>query len=92
MKVVTIVFLFLLVAAPAGIADMFKPSPICSAPYKPYRFNSEYEYDAWMQQVRQYRQCIARFVDEQYEASERHMQAAEEAIEEWNRYARDNLQ
>jgi len=72
-------------------ADTFTPSHMCSKPYKPFEFNSQYEVDTFNEDVRRYKQCILDFVEEQNEAIRNHQNAQEEAIEEWNRFVRYEL-
>jgi len=89
MKKLTHVAMLLLLSAPA-IADWYQPSNRCSEPTKPYKFTSQYEVDSYNADVKQYKQCISDFVDEQAEAAKRHQAAASAAIDEWNRFARQN--
>ena len=72
-------------------ADMITPSHMCSKPYKPLEFTSQYEVDTFNDDVRRYKQCIVDFVEEQNQAIKNHQDAQEEAIEEWNRYVRYEL-
>jgi|GEM_PF-667534 len=69
-------------------ADMFTPSHSCHKPYRPYQFTSEYEVSNYNSEVDSYKRCIEEFVDEQKDASNHHRDAAREAIEEWNSFAR----
>lgn len=74
--------------APAPLlADSFKPSHHCSEPYVPYEFDSEWERDSFIDEVEDYKECISDFVEEQNDAVRNHQSAAEEAIEDWNRFA-----
>lgn len=41
--------------------------------------------------VRRYKKCIDAFVEEQNEQAKHHQDAADEAIEEWNRFVRYEL-
>ena len=72
-------------------ADMFSPSHSCFKPNRPYEFTSEWELDNFMNDVERYKQCISDFVDEQQEEARNHIEAADEAVEEWNRFVRDEL-
>jgi len=83
-------FVILVVSLPI-LADMFSPSPSCFKPYKPYEFNSQSELDSFNDEVERYKRCISDFVEEQNEAAESHQQAANDAIEEWNRYVNYEL-
>lgn len=67
-------------------ADIFNPSHSCSKPYKPYKFNSEWEVESFKNDVERYKSCISDFVEEQNNAVRYHSDAAEEAIEEWNNF------
>jgi hypothetical protein len=77
--------------ASAVLGDMFTPSPMCSKPIKPYKFNSQFEFDNYQRQVTAYQECMSQFVEDQYKAAARHNAAAENAIEQWNRFAREQL-
>ena len=83
--------IMLLVFASTLSADMFTPSHGCSKPYKPYQFTAEWEIQNFRNQVSQYKNCIADFVDEQNEAAQAHQEAAEEAIAEWNNFVNYEL-
>ena len=85
-----IVILSFCVAAPAS-ADMFTPSHSCSKPHKPYQFDSEWELENFKSDVETYKRCISDFVDEQRQAIRMHQNAAEGAIDEWNRYVNYEL-
>lgn len=79
------------IAIPVG-ADMFSPSHSCYKPNKPYQFDDERQLQRFNDDVEEYKRCIADFVDEQNDAVRKHQNAAEEAIDEWNNYARYELQ
>ena len=72
-------------------ADMFTPGHSCSKPYRPYEFENESALEDFRDEVERYRRCIDRFVEEQNDAAKKHASAAEEAIEDWNRYVRLEL-
>lgn len=74
------------VAIPSAQADMFEPSHLCSKPFKPFQFNSQWELDNFNEDVRRYKQCLADFIDEQNEAIVKHQNAADEAVNEWNSF------
>jgi hypothetical protein len=82
---------FLCLLANPLSADIFVSSPYCSKPYKPYEFDSQYELDNFNDEVQQFKRCISDFVDEQNQAARHHQQAAEDAIEEWNRFVNYEL-
>lgn len=75
----------------AVYADTFTPSQYCSKPFKPLKFNSEHDVQMYKNDVERYRQCILDFVDEQERAIENHQRAAEQAIDEWNRFVQLEL-
>jgi hypothetical protein len=72
-------------------ADMFQPSPACYKPRKPYKFNSKWEIDDFYAQVERYKRCISDFIEEQKQAIQVHQNAADEAVDEWNRYVKTEL-
>jgi hypothetical protein len=72
-------------------SDSFQPSHGCYKPHKPYKFNSQQEVDRFNDDVERYKVCISDFVEEQNREASKHYKAAEEAIDEWNRYARFEL-
>lgn len=78
--------ILLLGVTSVAYADLFAPSHSCYEPWKPYEFSSRWEAENFRSEVEEYRQCIADFVEEQKEAIERHQEAAEEAIDEWDRF------
>ena len=80
----------LLLASPL-FADMFTLSHSCMKPYKPYEFDSQWEYDNFISEVDRYKACISDFVDEHSDAVRRHHEAAEEAIDEWNNFVNYEL-
>ncbi|WP_211252160.1 hypothetical protein [Arenimonas metalli] len=73
-------------------ADMFAPSHSCRKPIKPYEFTSEWEVSQFKDDVERYKQCISDFVEEQNDEAEKHQEAAQDAIDEWNRYVRYELE
>lgn len=72
-------------------ADTYSPSHSCSKPYKPYEFTSQYQLDSFNDEVEDYKRCINDFIDEQNDAVQTHQDAAEVAIDEWNRFVRYEL-
>jgi len=69
-------------------ADIIVPSSYCSKPYKPYKFNSEWELKQYLRDVESYQRCIADFVEKQNKEIRNHQQAASDAIDEWNRFVK----
>lgn len=82
--VATVLLLALLPGA--AMADSYTPSHFCVRPFKPHQFNSRGEVEDFMLEVEEYRRCIEEFVDEQNRAAKRHMNAADQAIEDWNSF------
>ena len=72
-------------------ADMFADSPSCYKPSKPYQFTNQDEVDDFNEEVEEYKRCIMEFVEEQREEAKNHIEAADDAIEEWNRFVRLEL-
>jgi len=89
-KMITLSLLLLLGFITTASADIFVPSNSCSKPYKPYTFSNKYEVDNFNNGVDRYKNCINDFIEEQNEASKRHLMAANSAIEEWNSFVRAN--
>lgn len=83
--------LILLLGNATAHAHTMAPTPACFAPHKPYQFTSKYEVEAFQRDVEQYKRCILEFVEEQQRASQAHRRAAEEAVEEWNRFVSTEL-
>ena len=67
-----------------AFADRVSPAHSCIQPHKPVKFNNEAEVNAHKVRVESYRKCINDFVEEQNQAIEKHKDAANRAIEEWN--------
>jgi len=93
----TIIYRFLFCASlmlvpPLALADSYAPSPSCSKPYKPMQFTNNFEVEQFREDVRRYKRCLQDFVEAQNNEAEYHQQAAEAAIEEWNRFVRFELQ
>jgi hypothetical protein len=83
--------MLVLLMAGSTSADTFSPSHSCIKPYKPYRFTDEWEVTRFEGEVKRYKRCITDFVEEQNEEARRHQEAADDAIEEWNRFVRYEL-
>jgi LmbE family N-acetylglucosaminyl deacetylase len=54
----------------------------------PYEFQDQYEREQFQADVEEYKTCISDFVEEQQDAIRKHKSAADDAIEEWNSFAR----
>jgi hypothetical protein len=90
-KRIVIAGIVISVASLSVFAEMFSPTSLCSKPYKPYEFNTQWELDSFNDDVDRYKSCISDFVEEQNEAAESHQQAANDAIEEWNSFVNYEL-
>ncbi len=73
---------------PLAFADAYPPSHDCNQPDTPYEFDDQYQRDQFESDTEEYKRCISDFVDEQQDAIRKHKSAADEAIEEWNSFAR----
>ena len=79
--------LLLSMAVTVARADIITPSHACSQPYKPYEFSSRDELVRFIDEVEEYKKCIADFINEQNEAIQKHQEAKANAIQEWNDFA-----
>lgn len=73
------------------VADIYAPSHSCSKPHKPYFDSDEFSQQLYLNDVSNYKQCIVDFVEQQNHEISIHQRAADDAIEEWNRFARMEL-
>lgn len=83
--------IFVAIAATLTYADIISQSHSCYKPIKPYKFTSQYEIDNFNDEVRRFKSCIDRFVEQQNDAIRNHQSAANDAIEAWNRFVRFEL-
>lgn len=90
-KVFIVLSLISLVFAIPVYSDVIAPTHMCMKPFKPYQFNNQWELDNFNDQVSSYQTCIEDFIDEQKRESNNHLQAAEYAIEDWNRFVEFEL-
>lgn len=67
--------------APA-IADIFAASPFCSRPYR-----NAYGYDR--SDVERYHSCLKQFIEDQERQAKNHLDAADQAGQEWKRFVRE---
>lgn len=79
-------FAGLIILASPSLADSYPESPSCSKPYKPFEYSDEYEYENFIDEVKEYKRCIMNFIEEQNEAIRNHQEAAQEAINEWDNF------
>lgn len=91
MKLRTLALIAILLTAFSAQANDDDMAPSCSKPYKPDQFNSQAELDDFNTDVQQYQRCLYDFVTEQEEAIQRHQRAANNAIDEWNSFVRQEL-
>jgi hypothetical protein len=54
-------------------------------------FGTQADVDDFKWSVQRYKDCIQEFVSEQNDAAEQHRKAAEDAIDEWNLFAKYEL-
>ena len=74
-----------------SIADKWSPSMYCSKPTKPYQFTSEWDRSRFVREVEDYKRCIEDYIEEQKAAIKVHSKAAEDAVDEWNRFVNYEL-
>ena len=86
-----LLLLVALVSGSAARADMFTPTHSCSKPFRPYQFTSEFERDQYREQVKSYERCMDEFISEQKSQARKHLDAAKEAVDEWNNFVRTQL-
>lgn len=85
-----IALIFLLISPSICYADSWKPSHSCRKPYKPFNFNNQWDVDQYNDDVRRFKRCIEDFIKEQETEAQNHMDAANQAIEDWNNFIRWN--
>ncbi len=72
------------------LAHPLAPESTCTEPSRPSRSDVE-RWNAFVDGVDVYRDCIAKFAADEYSAAEAHRFSAERATERWNTFVRDNL-
>ena len=82
------IWLILGLVCPLALADSYPPSHDCTEPDIPYEFNDQFEKDQFFSDVAEYKSCIQDFVDEQSQAVRNHTAASDDAVSEWNSFAR----
>ncbi len=76
---------FLMIAvSSAAFADKITPENPCKPPRHYFKFKSQSEADKFKKQVDDYKKCISDFVEEQNREIEKHRDAANNAITEYN--------
>ncbi len=81
-----VLFIILLVSGRAALADTTLPVHKCVAPLRQREFATQVLLERYKSTVELYRSCLEAFVKEQEKAIEIHRQAAQAAIEEWNKF------
>ena len=76
MKLFLLISIFLLFA-PSAQSDYFSPSHNCS---EPWDRNDQYD-------VESFKECIEDFVDEMQDQASEHIEAANDAVSDWNDFA-----
>ncbi len=70
-----------IVTAPV-LADMITPSHTCAKPIKPSQFATREDHAKFDRQIRQYKQCLSDFINEQNKEARMHSEAARKATNE----------
>jgi len=83
-----LLFVTMLLMSSVVIADTFSPTNWCTAPWKPFSFTSQIQLDRYNAEARRFQSCIDDFIEEQEDAIRVHRSALNDAINEWNRFAR----
>ncbi len=88
--------LILVIAAAAlGVAPVrghdVPPQPGCQAPTRPADDQNDLLWQAYLEDVDNFRQCISDFVDANQAAAVTHNEAARQATEAWNEFVRTSL-
>jgi hypothetical protein len=78
--------LILLLSPSVAHSDASPPSHKCTAPLKQTEFATRFQLDRYKTTVDLYRSCLEGFVKEQERAIENHRQAAQSAIDDWNKF------
>lgn len=73
-------------------SDLFIGRGSCFEPHKPFDMTDSYEFDRWVSDVEQYRDCLTDFVNEQYRQAQAHVEAAESAKQDWEWFVQRELQ
>ena len=87
--IIAAIFLALI---PGGLfADSYMITNPCRKPYRPFSFENKYDIDNYQSDIDNYKRCIEDFVEQQNTEAVRHKEAAGEAIDEWNRFVKYDL-
>lgn len=76
----------LLLCDAVAYGDTSPPSHKCNAPLKQTQFATQFQLDSYRAAVDLYRSCLEAFVKEQEQEIEIHRQAAQGAVDDWNRF------
>jgi len=81
----------LAVSGIALAAPEWVTSHSCSKPAKPVFMDDELAVSMHQRRVRDYKECIQEFVQDQEDAIDQHRRQAQAAIDEWNTFVRFEL-
>ncbi len=85
-RLAALLLTILVLAGSVAYGDTSPPSPKCIAPLKQTQFATQFQLDSYQAAVELYRSCLEAFIKEQEREIENHRQAAQSAIDEWNRF------
>ena len=85
-RLTALLLAILVLAGSVAYGGTSPPSPKCIAPLKQTQFATQFQLDSYRTAVELYRSCLEDFVKEQEREIGNHRQAAQNAIEEWNRF------
>jgi hypothetical protein len=75
----------------SAMADSAPPKHNCVKPENPGNMASETRMKGFQKEVNDYRECINKFATEQKAFSENHMTAGNKAVEEFNTFAKTEM-
>ena len=81
-----------LVIATTTFSENFIAYKVFKKPYKPYKFNTPFEENKFFRDVEIYKAEIGKYIEEQDDAIRRHHAAREDAMEQWNDFAKYQLE
>lgn len=88
----TLAFVVLTIASADLYGDSYGSSHSCYEPSKPYDLSDSYALDSFLDDVQDYRDCIADYIEEQQDQAQYHLEAAEEAARDWEWFFQRELQ
>lgn len=80
-----------LAAAPNAAAHSPAPAHECLAPSRPADDQNDALWQSYLSAVDAFRACISEYTTANQAAAALHSQAAQDAVQVWNRFVRDNL-